>query len=147
MPPTAPRFKEKGSFPYFDADKYRQGPFVRSLPDDIQEDIGRHGIRNSHLIAIAPTGTISLLAGNVSSGLEPIFAASYARKVLDADGRPSEFTLTNYALALWRKMTGAATGSPVGFVTANELSIRAHLDMQAALQPFVDNSIRRHQRS
>lgn len=133
--------KDKGSFPYFDADKYRQGPFIRSLPDDIQQDIGRHGIRNSHLIAIAPTGTISLLAGNVSSGLEPIFAASYARKVLDADGLPREFTLTSYALALWRKMTAATTGSPVGFVTANELSIRAHLDMQAALQPFVDNSI------
>lgn len=133
--------KEKGSFPYFGAGKYRQSPFIRSLPSDIQDDIGRHGIRNSHLIAIAPTGTISLLAGNVSSGLEPIFAASYAQKVLAADGTPREFTLTSYALARWREMTGARTGAPEGFVTASELSIRAHLDMQAALQPFVDNSI------
>ena len=133
--------REKGSFPYYNSDKYRRGAFVRSLPDDIQQEIGRHGIRNSHLIAIAPTGTISLLARNISSGLEPIFAASYSRKVLDADGTTKEFTLTDYALALWREMTRATTGTPNGFVTASELTVRAHLDMQAALQPFVDNSI------
>jgi ribonucleoside-diphosphate reductase alpha chain len=133
--------EEKRTFPQYEWNKYRQGVFIRSLPDDIQEEIGRHGIRNSHLIAIAPTGTISLLAGNISSGLEPIFAASYARKVLGADGIPKEFTLTNYALALWRQTTGTAAGTPNGFVTASELPVRAHLDMQAALQPFVDNSI------
>jgi ribonucleoside-diphosphate reductase alpha chain len=133
--------KEKGSFPYFDRDKYLQGVFIRSLPDDIQEEIAMHGMRNSHLIAIAPTGTISLLAGNVSSGLEPIFAASYARKVLGADGMPAQFVLTDYALNLWREMAGAASGTPDGFITATDLPVRAHLDMQAALQPFVDNSI------
>jgi ribonucleoside-diphosphate reductase alpha chain len=133
--------RERTSFPFFERDKFRQGMFIRGLPDDIQDGIASHGIRNSHLIAIAPTGTISLLAGNVSSGLEPIFAASYARKMLGADGIPTEFILTDYALDLWRTMTGVATGTPDGFVTATELPVRAHLNMQAALQPFVDNSI------
>ena len=133
--------KEKGSFPYFDRDKYLQGAFIRSLPDDVQNGIATKGIRNSHLIAIAPTGTISLLAGNVSNGLEPIFAASYARKVLAEDGTPKEFVLTDYALDLWRKTTGTATGTPERFVTAANLPVHAHLAMQAALQPFIDNSI------
>ncbi len=131
--------KEKARFPYFERDRYLQGPFIRNLPDDIQRGIAEHGIRNSHLLAIAPTGTISLLAGNVSSGLEPIFAASYRRKILDDAGIPKDFLLTDYALELWT--AGAAKGPPNGFVTANELPVRAHLDMQAALQPFIDNSI------
>jgi ribonucleoside-diphosphate reductase alpha chain len=133
--------QEKGSFPYFDRDKYLQGRFVRSLPDNIQDAIAAHGIRNSHLLAIAPTGTISLLAGNVSSGLEPIFAPSYTRNVLAEDGTPEAFTLTDHALELWRSAKTTATGFPDGFVTASALPIQAHLYMQAALQPFVDNSI------
>jgi len=133
--------QEKGCFPYFERDKYLQGPFIRALPADIQDGIAKHGIRNSHLLAIAPTGTISLLAGNVSSGLEPIFAASYLRKVLAEDGRPKEFALTDYALERWRAMSGKPKATPTAFVTAAELPVRAHLDMQAALQPFVDNSI------
>jgi ribonucleoside-diphosphate reductase alpha chain len=133
--------QEKGTFPHFERDKYLRSPFVRSLPEDIQTAIARHGIRNSHLIAIAPTGTISLLAGNVSSGLEPVYAASYTRSVLAHDGRPQTFTLTSYALELWRTAKGTASGFPPAFVTSSELSVQAHLDMQAALQPFVDNSI------
>jgi ribonucleoside-diphosphate reductase alpha chain len=133
--------KEKGSFPHYERDKYLQGMFVRSLPDDIQSAIATHGIRNSHLIAIAPTGTISLLAGNVSSGLEPIFAASYTRKLLAEDASAKEFALTDYALGLWRSTTGGHAGIPPGFITAGQLPVHAHLDMQAALQPFVDNSI------
>jgi ribonucleoside-diphosphate reductase alpha chain len=133
--------REKGSFPYYQRNEYLQGRFIRSLPEDIQNDIATHGIRNSHLIAIAPTGTVSLLAGNVSSGLEPIFAASYTRKVLAEDGSSKEFMLTDHGLGLWREMTGVSTGTPLGFVTATELPVRAHLGMQAALQPFVDNSI------
>ena len=133
--------REKASFPFFERDKYLQEPFVRALPDKIRDGVARHGIRNSHLIAIAPTGTISLLAGNVSSGLEPIFAASYSRKVLGSDGTPIEFMLTDYALDQWRQMTGATAGLPGGFVTAADLPVHAHLDMQAALQPSVDNSI------
>ena len=131
--------KEKASFPFFERDKYLQGPFIKSLPNDIQEAIAKHGIRNSHLLAIAPTGTISLLAGNVSSGLEPIFAASYERKVLTEDGTAQEFVLTDRALELWR--AGKRTGRPEGFVTVAELPVTAHLAMQAALQPYVDNSI------
>jgi ribonucleoside-diphosphate reductase alpha chain len=133
--------REKARFRYFERDKYLQGTFVRSLPDDIKDGIATHGIRNSHLIAIAPTGTISLLAGNVSSGLEPIFAASYVRKVLAEDGKPKEFVLTDYALAFWRAMTKASTPVPDGFVTTADLSVSDHLAMQATLQPFVDNSI------
>ena len=129
--------QEKGSFPYFDKAKFLEGRFVRGLPDDIREAIATHGIRNSHLLAIAPTGTISLLAGNVSSGVEPVFAASYTRNVLSADGTVQVFTLTDHALELWR----SATGFPKNFVTASELPIRAHLDMQSVLHPFVDNSI------
>jgi ribonucleoside-diphosphate reductase alpha chain len=133
--------REKGSFPYFARDQYLHSPFVGSLPDDIQAGIAAHGIRNSHLLAIAPTGTISLLAGNVSSGLEPIYAAAYRRKVLDENGTPKEFLLTDYALAQWRAAAPAVTPVPNGFVTVAELSVADHLDMQAALQPFVDNSI------
>ncbi len=133
--------QEKTSFPYFERDGFLQGKFIRTLPADVQNGIAVHGIRNSHLLAIAPTGTISLLAGNVSSGLEPIFAASYVRKVLAEDGTPIQFALTDYALARWRAMSREATPVPRGFITAAELPVSAHLDMQAALQPFVDNSI------
>ncbi len=132
---------EKRSFPYFERDRYLQGPFIRSLPEDIQSGIASQGIRNSHLLAIAPTGTISLLAGNVSSGLEPIFAASYTRNVLSEDGTPKAFMLTDHALDLWRRLTGSSAATPKGFVTAGDLPVGAHLQMQAALQPFVDNSI------
>ena len=86
------------------------------------DGIAKHGIRNSHLIAIAPTGTISLLAGNVSSGLEPIFAASYARKVLAEDGTPKEFVLTDYALRALARDDGAATGAPNGFCHSQRAS-------------------------
>lgn len=133
--------REKGSFPQFERDRYLQGEFIRSLPGDIRDGIARHGIRNSHLLAIAPTGTISLLAGNVSSGLEPIFAPSYRRQLLEADGRLTEYELTDYALTLWRATAGTETGQPDHFITTGGLSPRAHLDTQAALQPFVDNSI------
>ncbi len=132
---------EKQAFRYFERDRYLSGAFIRSLPEDIQGGLASQGIRNSHLLAIAPTGTISLLAGNVSSGLEPIFAASYARTVLTEDGRSKRFVLTDYALDLWRRQTGLPSKTPFGFITAAELPITAHIQMQAALQPFVDNSI------
>jgi ribonucleoside-diphosphate reductase alpha chain len=117
--------REKTSFPFFECEKHLEGDFIRQLPQDIRDGIARYGIRNSHLIAIAPTGTISLLAGNVSGGLEPIFAASYSRKVLGTDGKPIEFALIDYALQQWRQMTGRTTGMPDHFVTAANLPVRA----------------------
>ncbi|HEX7080449.1 MAG TPA: adenosylcobalamin-dependent ribonucleoside-diphosphate reductase [Gammaproteobacteria bacterium] len=131
---------EKGPFPFFDRDRYLEGEFVRTLPEDIRDAIARHGIRNSHLTAIAPTGTISLLANNVSSGIEPVFDFHYRRRVLSQDGSLSEHVLTDYALERWRALRGAEP-RPRWFVSALELPPQAHLDMQAALQPYVDNSI------
>ena len=130
----------KGRFPAFERDRYLEAPFVLDLPADIRDDIARHGIRNSHLLAIAPTGTISLLAGNVSSGIEPVFAPEYQRTVLSADG-PKVFTVTDYAVRLWRERSGLASGLPDAVVTAAALPIEAHLNMQAAVQPFVDSAI------
>lgn len=132
--------REKGPFPFFERDKYLEGAFIRNLPDDIRAGIAEHGIRNSHLTAIAPTGTISLLANNVSSGLEPVFDFSYRRRVLEADGTYSEYELTDYAVMLWRQLRGNEP-LPRQFVRAHDVPPEAHLDMQAALQPYVDNAI------
>ena len=133
--------QEKGPFPDFEREHYLAGPFIRGLPADIRNAIARNGIRNSHLLAIAPTGTISLLAGNVSSGIEPVFAPEYQRAVLNGRGKPAHFLLSNYALRQWREQSGQRDGVPDALVTAAELPIEAHLAMQAALQTFVDNSI------
>jgi len=130
---------EKGAFPAFARDAYLAGPFVRALPADVRDAIARFGIRNSHLLAIAPTGTISLLAGNVSSGIEPVFAAEADRAILGALGTPQHVTVTDHAVRLWRQERGG--GVPPAFVTAETLPVQAHLGMQAALQPHVDQSI------
>jgi len=133
--------REKGAFPFFDRAPYLQGEFVKRLPTDIREGVAAHGIRNSHLLAIAPTGSISLLAGGLSTGLEPIFARIQMRRILGRDGQPRRFRIVDPALALWRSLRGDDAGEPPAFVTAHELSLAAHLDMQAALQPYVDNAI------
>ncbi len=132
--------REKGPFPWFERESYLDAPFVRSLPGDIREGIERHGIRNSHLIAIAPTGTISLLANNVSSGLEPVFDFSYRRRVLERDGSYTEYPLEDYAYRLWRRLRGEAR-LPPAFVDARSLAPTVHVGMQAAVQPYVDNAI------
>jgi ribonucleoside-diphosphate reductase alpha chain len=132
---------EKGSFPDFRREPYLDAPFVRALPEDIRDTIARQGMRNSHLLAIAPTGTISLLAGNVSSGIEPVFAADAVRQVLDAHGEAVRFSVTDYAVELWRRMHGREDGVPDAFVGAAALGAEDHLRVQAALQPYVDNSI------
>ena len=130
---------EKGSFPSFQRDAYLAGEYARSLPSEIRERIARQGIRNSHLLAIAPTGTISLLANNVSSGIEPVFALEGERRVLDDGGTPQTHPTVDYAFALWSAERRGPL--PRTFVTAAELSPDAHLEMLAALQPLVDNSI------
>jgi ribonucleoside-diphosphate reductase alpha chain len=132
--------EEKGAFAFLDKDKHLQGPFIRALPQDIQAGIARHGIRNSHCTAIAPTGTISLLADNVSSGLEPVFDFNYTRRVLELDGSYAVHALTDYALRRWQETHGDAP-LPSSFVDAGQLSPEQHLAMQAALQPYVDNAI------
>lgn len=129
----------KGPFPAFDRDRFLEGEFVRRLPPAIRESIAEHGIRNSHLLSIAPTGSISLLAGGVSAGLEPIFAGVQSRSVRTKSGASRSIRLVDPALAAWRATR--RDGEPPGYVTAHELPIEAHLAMQAALQPFVDNAI------
>lgn len=132
--------KEKGPFSRFNSDKYMQSRFIQTLPQDIRDKIVAHGIRNSHLTAIAPTGTISLLANNISSGLEPIYDESINRRVLELDGSYKEYTIIDYSYRLWQELNKNES-LPNQFVTAQQLSPKAHLAMQAALQPYVDNSI------
>jgi ribonucleoside-diphosphate reductase alpha chain len=132
--------REKGSFPAFDADKYLQGSFIQSLPRDIRQGIVDQGIRNSHLIAIAPTGTISLLANNVSGGLEPVFEDRFRRRVWQSDGAQVEHEVVDYACRLWRSRHGDDS-LPPAFVDALALTPEMHLQMQAAMQPYADNAI------
>jgi len=133
--------EEKGSFPFFDRDAYLSGAYVGTLPDDIRDGIGRWGIRNSHLLAIAPAGTISLLANNISSGIEPVFAYEGERRVLDRTGKPEAREAIDFAYALWRESNPNESSLPPHFKTAREISAEDHLQMQAILQPLVDNSI------
>ena len=133
--------REKGAFPFFDREAYLQGPFVRRLPPDIRDGVARHGIRNSHLLAIAPTGTISLLANNISGGVEPIFALRHERRVLNRDGTECAYALQDHAWQRWAEMHPGSREIPEAFVAAAELPPAAHLDMQAAVQSSVDNSV------
>lgn len=133
--------REKGPFPEFDRGRHGQSEFIRALPDDIQQNIQEFGARNSHLIAIAPTGTISLLANNVSSGIEPVFDYSYERTVLNEKHEPQQFQLVSYSYNIWRELNGTDTPLPPQFVDARSLAPELHLKMQAAIQPFVDNAI------
>jgi ribonucleoside-diphosphate reductase alpha chain len=132
---------EKGAFPLYDRDRYLAAPFVAGLPAPLRDAIRRHGIRNSHLTAIAPAGTISLLAGNVSSGLEPVFALEYERTVRQADGTPRRATVACAALAELRRLAGERAPLPPAFVTVAAIAPDAQLAMQAALQRHVDNAI------
>ncbi len=133
--------KLKGPFPLFDADEYLKRPFIQRLPDDIREGIAEHGIRNGLLTSIAPTGTISLYAGNVSSGIEPVFAYSYNRRVLMPDGTPEEQVVRDFAVTAFRQKFGDTAELPDYFVSAQTLSPDDHLAVQAAAQKYVDSSI------
>ncbi|MEM0935405.1 MAG: adenosylcobalamin-dependent ribonucleoside-diphosphate reductase [Pseudomonadota bacterium] len=132
--------REKGAFPLFDAEKYLASPSVTWLPEDLRAEISEHGIRNALLTSIAPTGTISLFAGNVSSGIEPVFAHAYTRKVLQKDGSKTEEEVVDDAVAKWRALHGDAP-FPDHFVDAQTLTPAEHVRMQAAAQKYIDSSI------
>ena len=133
--------QEKGAFPLFDRDAYLAGETVRDLDEDIRALIAAHGIRNGLLTSIAPTGTISLFADNVSSGIEPVFALAYTRKVLQPDGSRIEEEVSDYALRRFRERFGEGAALPDAFVTAQELTPAEHVRMQAAVQRHVDSAI------
>jgi len=133
--------QDKGAFPLYDADKYLQGERIQRLDPDVREAIRAHGIRNALLTSIAPTGTISLFAGNVSSGLEPVFSFKYTRHVLQPDGSRKEEEVSDYAYRLYRKMKGDQTPLTDAFVDAQQLAPRDHLVMQAVVQKYIDSSI------
>lgn len=136
--------REKGVFPMFDGKRYPEGRFIKTLPKSIQRDIRKNGLRNSHLTSIAPTGTISLLAGNVSSGLEPVFALKFKRKFRQGAGDDVvEKDVTDYAYRAYLKKHGGKTPRklPNYFVTTDDITPMEHLNIQAALQKHVDSSI------
>jgi ribonucleoside-diphosphate reductase alpha chain len=132
---------EKGTFPLYDAARFQASPNVQALLPQTRALVARHGVRNGCLTSIAPTGTISLLAGNVSSGIEPVFDFVYQRRILQPGGATREETVEDYALALFKRMGGAAMPRTAAFVSAQDLQPADHLAMQAALQPHVDSSI------
>lgn len=132
--------KEKGAFPLFDADPYLQSEAMKVMDSDVRDAIREHGIRNALLTSIAPTGTISLYAGNVSSGIEPVFAYAYTRKVLQKDGSRTEEEVVDYAVQMWRDKFGDKE-LPSYFVNAQTLAPMAHVKMQAAAQKWIDSSI------
>ncbi len=132
---------EKGAFPLFEAERFLASPNVAGLDKPAREAVRRLGIRNGCLTSIAPTGTISLLAGNVSSGIEPVFDFVHRRRVLDKSGATHEELVEDYAHALFRRQFAAATPLPDSFIKAADLTPRGHLEMQAALQAHVDSAI------
>lgn len=132
---------EKSPFPLFDREAYLAGETVRKLDADVRALIAEHGIRNALLTSIAPTGTISLLADNVSSGVEPVFAHSFMRKVTEPDGSKREELVEDYAVRLYRAKFGPEAELPEYFVTAQTLTPLEHIRMQAALQRHVDSAI------
>ncbi len=133
--------REKGSFPLFDKGSYLAGENIQGLDADVIEAISAHGIRNALLTSIAPTGTISLFADNVSSGLEPVFSFTYTRGVLQRDGTRREEEVSDYAWRLFHRLKGEAAALPSCFVDAQSLTPGDHVVMQAAVQKYVDSSI------
>ncbi|MEC9346379.1 MAG: adenosylcobalamin-dependent ribonucleoside-diphosphate reductase [Pseudomonadota bacterium] len=132
--------REKGAFPLFDREAYMAGETIRGLDADVREAIAAHGIRNALVTSIAPTGTISLFADNVSSGLEPVFSFTYTRSVLMPDGTRRDEEVSDYAWRMWRRLHGDRP-LPEYFVDAQSLSPTDHVRMQAVVQRYIDASI------
>jgi ribonucleoside-diphosphate reductase alpha chain len=135
--------KEKGAFALFDAERYLEaGTFASRLDEPLKEAIRRNGIRNSHLLSIAPTGTVSLaFADNASNGIEPPFSWTYHRKKREGDGRTTEYTVEDHAWRLFRSLGGDTAHLPPYFVSALDMPAAEHLAMMEAVQPFVDTAI------
>jgi len=134
--------RERGAFPRFDAKHYLESPFAKRLPEELRGGIRQHGIRNSHLLSIAPTGTISLAFGrNVTGGVEPAFAWEYTRRTRGKDGKTFEYPIQDYGYRLYLEMGGDREHLPAYFANAQTLTPVDHLRMQAAVQPYVDSSI------
>jgi len=132
---------EKGAFPLYDKEKYLAGEKIKRLDKDVRDAIAKHGIRNALLTSIAPTGTISIFADNVSSGIEPVFSFKYSRNVLMPDGSRREEEVSDHAYRLYRRLKGDAAPLPGYFVDAQSLAPSDHVVMQAAAQKYVDSSI------
>ena len=133
--------QEKGAFPLFDKEAYLAGETVAGLDEDIRAAIAAHGIRNALLTSVAPTGTISIFADNVSSGLEPVFSFRYTRNVLMPDGSRKEEEVSDHAYRLFRRLRGEEAKLPDYFVDAQSLAPSDHVVMQAAVQKYIDSSI------
>ncbi len=134
--------KEKGAFPKFEAENYLESGFAKRLPPDIRESIRKYGIRNSHLLSIAPTGTISLaFADNCSNGIEPAFSWYYNRRKRMADGSTREYKVEDHAYRVYGKLGHSQEDLPESFVSAMKISAKDHMLMQAVIQPYIDASI------
>ncbi len=135
--------RERGAFPLFNADLYlSRASFAARLPQPLKDKIRAQGLRNSHLLSIAPTGTISLaFADNASNGIEPAFSWTYTRKKREADGSFKEYAVEDHAWRLYRHLFGPSAPLTDAFVTALEMSAEAHAAMVAAVAPFIDTSI------
>ena len=133
--------REKGPFPLYDKEAFLAGETIAELDKDVRTAIAEHGIRNALVTSVAPTGTISLLADNISSGLEPVFSFVYKRRILQADGSRREGEVSDYAYRLFRRLKGEDTPLPPAFVNAQTLEPAAHVVMQAAVQRYIDSSV------
>lgn len=134
--------QEKGAFPLFNARQYLKSGFAKRLPKDLRAAIKKQGLRNSHLLSIAPTGTVSLaFADNASNGIEPAFSWTYTRKKRTADGGEQFYTVQDHAYRLYKAMHGNDALLPDYFVSALEMSASEHVAMMRCVQPFIDTSI------
>ena len=133
--------KEKGAFPLYEAEPYLAGETVAGLDADVREAIAKNGVRNALLTSVAPTGTISIFADNVSSGLEPVFSFTYRRNVLMPDGSRREEDVSDYAYRLYRRIKGEDAPLGDAFIDSQQLSPAAHVRMQAAIQAHVDSAV------
>ena len=133
--------KEKGAFPLYDCEAYLKGETISTLDQDVKDAIAEHGIRNALVTSVAPTGTISLLADNLSSGLEPVFSFTVERKILLPDGSHEVETLEDHAYRLFRRLKGPDAPLTPAFVDAQSLDPAAHLVMQATVQEAIDSSV------